>query len=60
MKGVPNGRYTKEFREEAAKLVIEGNISVPEAARKLSLPPTTLAYWVKAYKSGKLGGVGKT
>ena len=60
MKGVPNGRYTKEFREEAAKLVIEGNISVPEAARKLSLPPTTLAYWVKAYKSGKLGEVGKT
>ena len=60
MKGVPNGRYTKEFREEAAKLVIEGNISVPEAARKLSLPPTTLAYWVKAYKAGNLREVGKT
>jgi transposase len=60
MKGIPNGRYTKEFREEAAKLVIEGNISVPEAARKLSVPPTTLAYWVKAYKAGKLGEVGKT
>ena len=60
MKGVPNGRYTKEFREEAAKLVIEGNISVPEAARKLSLPPTTLAYWVKAYRAGNLGEVGRT
>ena len=60
MKGIPNGRYTKEFREEAAKLVIEGGISVPEAARRLSVPATTLAYWVKAYKAGKLGEVGKT
>ena len=60
MKGIPNGRYTKEFREEAAKLVIEGNISVPEAARRLSVPVTTLAYWVKAHKAGKLGEVGKT
>jgi len=59
MKGIPNGRYTREFREEAAKLVIEGNISVPEAARRLSVPTTTLAYWVKAYKAGKLGEVGK-
>ena len=60
MKGIPNGRYTKEFREEAAKLVIEGGISVPEVARRLSVPATTLAYWVKAYKAGKLGEVGKT
>ena len=60
MKGLPHGRYTKEFREEAAKLVVEGNISVPEAARRLSVPMTTLAYWVKAYKAGKLGEVGKT
>jgi transposase len=60
MKGIPQGRYTREFREEAAKLVTEGNMSVPEAARKLSLPPQTLANWVKAYKAGKLGEVGKT
>ena len=60
MKGIPNGRYTREFREEAAKMVAEGDISVPEAARRLSVPATTLAYWVKAYKAGKLGEVGKT
>ena len=36
MKGVPHGRYTKEFREEAVKLVTEGNLSLPEAARRLS------------------------
>lgn len=59
MERVPNGKYTKEFREEAAKLVVEGGISIPEAGRRLSLAPSTLAYWVKAYKGGKLQEVGK-
>ena len=59
MKGVPQGRYTKEFREEAVKLVTEESISLPEAARRLSLPPSTLVTWVKAYKAGKLGNIGK-
>ena len=30
-----------------------------EAARRLSLAPSTLTYWVKAYKAGKLGEIGK-
>lgn len=60
MRGIPNGRYTKEFREEAVKLVTEGGMSLPKAARSLLLPPSTLGNWVKAYKSGKLGDVGKT
>jgi len=60
MKRVPRGRYTKEFREEAVKLVIEEKLSWAEAAHRLSLPTSTLANWVKAYKSGKLGDIGKT
>ena len=60
MKGIPQGRYTKEFREEAVKMVLDGGISLPEAARRLSLPPSTLRYWVKVQKDGKLGEVGKT
>ena len=60
MKGILQGRYTKEFREEAVKLVTEGNMSIPDAARRLSLPPSTLGYWVRAYKAGKLAEVGKT
>jgi len=60
MKGIPQGRYTKEFREEAVKMVIEGGMSLPEAARRLSLPPSTIGNWVKAYKAGKLGDIGKT
>jgi transposase len=60
MKGIPYGKYTKELREEAVKLVTEGNMSIPDTARRLSLPPSTLGSWVKAYKAGKLGEVGKT
>ena len=59
MKGVPRGRYTKEFREEAVKLVTEEKLSLPEAGRRLSLSPSTIGNWVKAYKAGKLGEVGK-
>lgn len=59
MERVPNGKYTREFREEAVKLVVEGGLTVPEAGRRLSLPPSTLNTWVKAYKSGKLREVGK-
>ena len=44
MKGVPQGRYTREFRQEAVGLVTEEKLSLPEAARRLSLPPSTLGY----------------
>ena len=60
MKGAPQGRYTKEFREEAVKMVTEERILLPEVARRLSLPPSTLATWVKQFKAGRLGEVGKT
>ena len=59
-KGIPQGRYTKELREEAVKLVTEGQMSVDQAAAQLSLPKSTLGNWVKASKAGKLGNIGKT
>jgi len=59
LKGIPQGRYTREFRQEAVKLVVEDKISCREAAQRLSLAPSTLVYWVKAYKEGKLGDIGK-
>ena len=59
MQVIPRGRYTKEFRLEAVKLVMEEGLSWGEAARRLSLPTSTLANWVKAAKAGKLGEVGK-
>ena len=60
MRRIPQGRYTKEFRQEAVKLVMEEKLSLPEAGRRLSLPTSTLANWVKLHKAGKLGDVGKT
>jgi len=57
---IPNGKYTKEFREEAVKLITEGGLSIPEVGRRLSLAPSTIAYWVKAHKTGKLSELGKT
>lgn len=60
MQRIPNGKYTKEFREEAVKLITAKGHSVDEIAKRLSLPKSTLANWVKSFKAGKLGEVGKS
>lgn len=60
MERIPKGKYTKEFREEAVKLVTEAGLSLKEAGRRLSLPPSTIGNWVKALKAGKLGDIGKS
>ncbi len=60
MERIPYGKYTKEFRQEAVKVVIDGGLSIYEAGKRLSLSPSTLTIWVKAYKSGKLSEVGST
>jgi transposase-like protein len=59
MRGVPQGRYTREFRQEAVKLVIEQRLSWAKAAHQLSLPTSILGNGVKAYQEGKLGEIGK-
>ena len=53
-----NNRYSKEFRVEAVKMVIEGGISPYEASKQLSLPKSTLENWVRAFKAGKLNDIG--
>ncbi len=60
MQRIPWGRYTKEFREEAVKLITEEKLSLPEAGRRLNLAPSTIGNWVKASKAGRLGEIGKT
>jgi transposase len=60
MTRLPQGHYTREFREEAVKLVTEKHLSVKEAAEQLSLGPSTLAYWLKQLKAGRLKEVGQT
>ena len=60
MERLPRERYTKEFREETVKLITEEKLSIPEVGRRLNLAPSTVGNWVKAYKAGRLGEVGKT
>ncbi len=59
MERVPNGRYTKEFREEAVKMVTDGGMSVLETSKRLSLPKSTLESWIRVSKTGALGEIGK-
>lgn len=59
MEKVPKGVYTKEFKEEAVKLVREVGLSIPEVARRLSVGKSTIEYWVKKAKKGILSGQDK-
>lgn len=59
MERIPRAYYTRELREEAVKLVTEGGLSIPEAGRRLSISTSTIRYWVKAHRTGKLAQVGK-
>jgi transposase len=41
------------------KLVTEGGLRIPEVGRRLSVAASTIRYWVKANKEGKLKEVGR-
>ena len=56
---MPSANYSKEYREQAVKQVTEERLSTKEAARRLSMPVSTLEYWLKAAQTGKSGDVGK-
>jgi transposase len=59
MEKVPRVVYTREFKEEAVKMVTEAGLSVPEVARRVSVGPSTIAYWVKLAKEGRLSNGGR-
>jgi transposase len=47
--------YTPEFKEQAAKKVVEGSLKVAQVARELDVNQTTLGCWVTAYRK-KIAG----
>ena len=52
------GKYRKfspEFREEAARMVVETSRPIADVARELRIGETTLGNWVKAYKDAHAG-----
>jgi transposase len=54
MERVPKGVYTKEFKEEAVRMVMEAGLGIPEVSRRLSLNKSTIEYWVKQARKGTL------
>jgi transposase len=48
-------KYSPEFREQAAKLVVEGQRPIAEVAREYGLGETTLGNWVKKYRDDHAG-----
>ena len=57
MEKLPRQTYTKEFREQAVRLVIEQELTIPEAGRRLSMSDKTLTNWVFKARHGKLAGM---
>ena len=52
------GKYRKfspEFREEAARMVVETSRAIADVAREFGINETTLGNWVRAYREGHAG-----
>jgi transposase len=60
MERVPRQKYTKEFREQAVQLVLEQDLTTPEAARRLAISDKTLANWVFRARRGQLAKLGES
>lgn len=48
-------KYSPEFREEAAKLVIENSRAIADVARELGVSETTMGNWVRTYREARAG-----
>ena len=46
--------YTKEFKNEAVRLIVEEGRRVSELARELGVGDNSLSKWVKKSKEGKI------
>ena len=57
MEKLPRQKYTKEFREQAVRLVREQELTIPEAARRLSVSDKTLSNWVFKARHGQLASL---
>jgi transposase len=47
--------YSPEFREEAARMVVETSRPIAEVARELGIHETSLDNWVRAYREKHVG-----
>lgn len=49
---ISSKRYTKEFKAEAVRTVLENQLSISEGASRLEVPEGTLGQWVTAARKG--------
>ena len=47
--------FTSEYKEEAAKMVVEQSLPIAKVARELGLNEQTLRNWVNAYRQAHAG-----
>ena len=45
--------YTKEFKQDAVKLVVEHGYTCRETAQRLGIPSSNVARWVRVYRNDK-------
>jgi transposase-like protein len=48
-------KFTPEFREEAARMVVETSRPIADVARELGINETSLGNWVRAYREQHAG-----
>jgi transposase len=48
-------KFTPEFREEAARMVVETSRPIVEVARELGINETSLGNWVRVYREKHAG-----
>lgn len=48
-------KYTREFKEEAVKLVVDHGYKITEAARNLDIHPNLLSRWKREYEGDTVG-----
>jgi transposase len=48
-------RYSPEFKEQAARMVVDSARPIMHVARELGVNDTTLGFWVKAYRKQHSG-----
>jgi transposase len=52
---MPRRKYTREFKESAAKLVNEQGYTAVEAAKSLGVDPNSIRHWVKRFPGNGAG-----
>ena len=54
MEKLSRQKYTQEFREQAVKLVIDQELTIPEATARLLISTKTLSKWLSRPATGNL------